>query len=52
MKPTLALFPRDPNVIEACPECGSAMRFVREADGDWIRCRDCAWRIRVPDVGE
>ena len=49
MKPTLALFPRDPNMIEACPECGASMCFIREAYGDWIRCTECVWRIRVPD---
>jgi len=49
MKPTLALFPRDPNVIDACPECGATIRFDREPERDWIRCTECVWRIRVPE---
>jgi ribosomal protein L37AE/L43A len=49
MKPTLALFPRDPTVTDACPECGSPLRFARQTDGDWIRCTECAWKLAVPD---
>lgn len=39
-------------MIEACPECGAAIRFERDAQGDWIRCIECVWRIRVPDEPE